>query len=495
MKKATIIGIAAVGAAAGAIAAAGARRSAAAESSAPPPIAPPEPVVEPGIDTEAFLVHLAEAVRIPTVVYAERDRNDPADILAMHAFLREAYPLTHARCRVETVNDLSLLFTWEGTDANADPIVIMAHMDVVPVEPGTEGDWTIGPYNGETLDGELWGRGTLDDKGPLIATMEAVEPLMSSGFEPRRTVILAIGHDEEIGGAEGAARVAELLRDRGVRPWFVVDEGGMVPDQLAPLTGEPVAMVKIAEKGYVDVELTATGEGGHSSFPPAESTIGKLATAIRRLEDNPIPARVTVLAPFFAALAPKLDPRFRPILTNLKVTGPVVSRLLSARPETNVMIRTTTAVTMVSGGVKPNVMPQEASAIVNFRILPGDTIDSVIEHVRTTVGDGIEVRPVGEMRSEPSRFSSVESEAWEVMSRSISETFPEASVAPWILTGATDSRYYEDFAGDIYGFAPFTGDMESLGTIHSTGERIRTSDAERAVSFFCRLIRNAQPAD
>jgi carboxypeptidase PM20D1 len=306
-------------------------------------------------------------------------------------------------------------------------------------------------------------------------------------------VILAIGHDEEIGGAQGAARTAALLRARGVRPWIVVDEGGRVTDALPPLTDEPVAMVKIAEKGYLDLELTATGEGGHSSFPPAESTIGKLAAAIRRLEDNPVPARVEVLGPFFSALAPKLDPRMRPVLTNLKVTGPVVSRLLSARPETNVMIRTTTAVTMVSGGVKPNVMPQEASAVVNFRILPGDSIDSVVEHVRATVGDDIEVRPVGEMRAEPSRFSSIESEAWDVMSRSIGETFPEASVAPWILTGATDSRYYGDFAGDIYGFAPFTGDLESLGTIHGTGERVRISDAERAVSFFCRLIRNAQP--
>jgi carboxypeptidase PM20D1 len=157
------------------------------------------------------------------------------------------------------------------------------------------------------------------------------------------------------------------------------------------------------------------------------------------------------------------------------------------------MIRTPTAVTMGAGGVQPNVMPQEASAVVNFRILPGDSIDSVVEHVRATVGDDIEVRPVGEMRAEPSRFSSIESEAWDVMSRSIGETFPEASVAPWILTGATDSRYYGDFAGDIYGFAPFTGDLESLGTIHGTGERVRISDAERAVSFFCRLIRNAQP--
>ena len=492
MKKSLLIGAAAVGVAAGAVAVRAGLRSGRRTETLPTP-SPTEPVIEPGIDAQSFLDHLAEAVRIPTVVYAERERNDPADILAMHAFLRESYPLTHERCRVETVNDLSLLFTWEGTDADADPIVLMAHMDVVPVEPGTEGDWLVGAFEGKTVDGELWGRGTLDDKGPLIAVMEAVEHLASTGFTPERTVILAIGHDEEIGGAEGAANVAALLNERGVRPWFVIDEGGAVTDALPPLTTDPVALVKVAEKGYVDLELTATGEGGHSSFPPKQSTIGALAAAIQRLEAHPMPARIDVLRPFFAALAPRLDPRLRPILTNLGVTGPAVSRLLASKQETNVMMRTTTAVTMVSGGVKPNVLPQEASAVVNFRILPGDSIESVIEHVRNVVGDDIAVLPVGEMRGEPSRFSSTDSPAWKVLGTSIEETFPDAAVAPWILTGATDSRYYSDFAGDIYGFAPFTGEMDMLGAIHGTGERIRTSDAETAVSFFCRLIRNAQP--
>ena len=492
MKKSTLIGAAAIGVAAGTAAVLGKRTRSHAEPS--PTMPPAEAVIEPGIDGDAFLDHLAEAIRIPTVIYAERERNDPADILAMHDFLRATYPLLHERCRVEKVNELSLLFTWEGTDPEADPIVLMAHMDVVPVEPGTESDWTVDAFSGEIIDGALWGRGALDDKGPLIATLEAAEHLAATGFEPERTLILAIGHDEEIGGAEGAAHVAAILRDRGVHPWFVIDEGGAVTDALEPLTEEPVALVKVAEKGYIDLELTATGEGGHSSFPPPSSAIGKLAVAIERLESTPMPARVEVLAPFFAALAPRFDPRLRAILTNLGVTGPVVSRLLASRQETNVMIRTTTAVTMVSGGVKPNVLPQEASAVVNFRILPGDSIDAVIEHVRRVVGDGIAVRPVGEMRSEPSRFSSTESDAWTVVHRSITETFPAAIAAPWILTGATDSRYYSDFAGDIYGFAPFTGGMDMLGTIHGTDERMRTSDAIGAVSFFCRLIRNAQPS-
>ncbi len=448
--------------------------------------------IEPDVDGAAFLGHLAEAIRLETVVHVERERNDPGDILAVHAFLRETYPLIHERCTIETVNDLSLLYTWPGTDADADPILLMAHMDVVPIEPGTEGDWDVDPFAGDTRGGFLWGRGALDDKGPLIAVMEAVEHLLDTGFEPSRTVMFAFGHDEELGGAEGAAHLARLLTDLGVRLWFVVDEGGAVADSLPPLTDSRVALVKTAEKGYVDLELTATGEGGHSSVPQPTTAIGTLAAAIHALETNPVPARVAILAPMFEALGPALGPMLRPILTNLAITGPAVAKMMSAKPSTNATIRTSTAVTMISGGVKPNVLPQEARAVVNFRILPGDTIASTVEHVRRVVGEGIGIEPYGEMRAEPSGVSSTDSDTWHVLATSIEETFPDAVVAPWTLTGATDSRYFADIAGDVYGFAPFTGEVEdTFGAIHGTGERIRTSDAEAAVSFFCRLIRNA----
>jgi carboxypeptidase PM20D1 len=197
-----------------------------------------------------------------------------------------------------------------------------------------------------------------------------------------------------------------------------------------------------------------------------------------------------VLVPFFSALAPILDNTVRPMLTNLKVTGPVVAKVLSRRPQTDALFRTTTAVTMVEGGVKPNVLPQEATATVNFRIVPGDTIASVLDHVRAVVGPDIRIEAVGEMREEPSEFSSTESDAWNIVQSTIEETFPEVTVAPWILTGATDSRYFKDVAGDIYGFGPFSIDLDDPG-IHGTNERVRVTDAEQAVSFFCRLIRSA----
>lgn len=451
-------------------------------------------MLEPGVDGQAFLDHLAAAVRIPTVSYEDRDRNDPDDILALQAFLRDTFPLTlQKHCKVEAVNKLSLLITREGTDPELDPILLMAHLDTVPVEEGTDDDWEVDPFSGEIVDGELWGRGTLDDKGPLIAVMEAVEHLLGSGFEPTRTLMLAFGHDEEIGGLEGAKQIAELLRERGVRPWFVVDEGGWVVDEVAPLTSEPVALVATAEKGYLDLQLTAVGRSGHSSSPPRSTAIGTLSDGIRRLEKNPLPAHVEVLEPQFDALADRLDRRLRPFLTNLRVFGPLVSRVLGRLPQLDPSIRTTTAVTMISGGEKPNVLPRHASAVVNFRILPGDTIESVIAHVERIVGPDIAVAAYGEHRQEPTNPSSIDSDAWRVLERSIRETFPDAAVAPWIMYGGTDSRYFRDIAGSVYGFNGFTGDRDLLGRFHGVGERIRTSDAEQAVSFFCRLIRNAQP--
>jgi len=448
------------------------------------------PIGEAGVDGGAFLDHLGSAIRLNTVVHEDRERNSQDDILAFHEFLRSTYPAVHDVCDLTVVDELSLLYRWRGSDAEAAPIVLMAHMDVVPIEPGTETDWQVDAFSGVIVDDHLWGRGALDDKGPLIAMVEAVEHLITAGFSPRRTVMLAFGHDEGIGGTRGAKVIARLLRSEGVAPWIVVDEGGAVLDALPGLTTDPVALIKVAEKGYVNVELTATGVGGHSSLPPVSTAIGTLSKAIAALEENPLPARVSVLEPFFAALDPILDPKLRAALTNLRITSPVVTRVFAKRPQTDALMRTSTAVTMVSGGVKPNVLPQEAKAVVNFRILPGDTIQSVLDHVTEVVGQHITVEPVGEMRAEPSGFSSTESDAWAVVKASVEETFPEAIVAPWILPGATDSRYFADFAGDVYGFGPFTMDLAE-GGIHGTDERIRTSDAERAVSFFCRLIRNA----
>ena len=321
--------------------------------------------------------------------------------------------------------------------------------------------------------------------------LEAAEHLIESSFEPTRTILIVSGHDEETGGLQGAKQIAELLAERGVTPWFVVDEGGAVADEMPRLSTEPVALVKTAEKGYLTLKLIARGDGGHSSAPQRRTTIGTLASALKALESHPVEARVSMAEPTFRALEPRLSRLLRALLGNLKVTGPLVARLLSMDPATDALIRTSTAITMISGGVKENVIPQEAWAVVNFRIIPGDTVESVIAHVRKVVGAKIEVVIHGEHYDEPSPVSSIESEAWITLTSTIDEVFPEALVAPWTLIGATDSRHFAGIAGDVYGFFPFTLSIADLGRLHGTGERIRVGDAERAVRFYVRLFERA----
>ena len=454
------------------------------------PLPVPDPVLEPGIDGQAFLEHLAHAVQMDTTVHTDRTLNDPAAMHAMHVFIADTYPHLGEQCIRQVINGQSLLYTWEGADPAAAPIVLMAHMDVVPVEPGTHDDWTVAPFSGAIVDGHLWGRGSLDDKGPLVAILEAVEHLLVDGFVPARTIHLAFGHDEEIGGAEGGRLIADALDERGVRPWFVLDEGGGVVDDLPMMSALPVALVKTTEKGWLSITLTATGEGGHSSIPPASTAAGTLARALVALESNPMPSKVRALEDLVAAVASRMDPKVRALMTNLRVTGPAVTKLLASKPTTDALIRTTTAITMLSAGVKDNVLPQEATAVVNFRILPGDTVDDVLDHVRNVVGPDIDIAVHGDYSWGPLRPSSIESEAGKVVAAAVVDTFPEAVVAPWTLTGATDSRYYASTAGDIYGFGPFTLDAGMSG-IHGTDERVRVADAERAVSFYCRLLRTA----
>ncbi|MEX2322672.1 MAG: M20/M25/M40 family metallo-hydrolase [Acidimicrobiia bacterium] len=437
----------------------------------------------------AFLEHLAEAVRISTVSYEDRSLIDQAAFVEFGRFLERTYPLVHAHLEREAVAEHSLLYAWHGSDPAAQPFLLLAHQDVVPVEPGTEDAWPYAAFSGDVADGFLWGRGAIDDKGSLIGILEAVESLLTGGFQPSCTVYLAFGHDEEIGGSAGAAAIAQTLADRGVALSFVLDEGGAVASEFFPGLDVPVALLGIAEKGYLNVRLSATGTGGHSSVPPPSTAIGKVAAAIARLEANPLPPRLEAQGPFFAALGAAMGGVKGRLLSNADRFRWLITRRMLASPQTAALVRTTAAVTMVSGGVKPNLLPQDASAVVNFRILPGETADLVLEHVRSVAGPEVSVSVLdGGFTSEPSPMSSTESPAFGDITATITEVFPGVATVPWVLMGATDSRYFAGVADNVYRFAPFTVTADDMSRIHGTGERIRAADADGAVAFFRSLI-------
>ena len=453
--------------------------------------ATPTPAASPDALGRAFLAHLAEAVQIPTVSYEDADRVDFDRFAEFRDFLIHTYPLTHERLDRELVADHSLLYTWSGTDDSLKPVVLMAHQDVVPVEPGTEGEWEEPPFSGEQTEHYLYGRGSLDDKGSLVGIFEAVESLLGEGFEPRPTVFIVCGHDEETGGT-GAAAIAALLQDRGVHCSLVLDEGGAVAVDFFPGVDVPVALIGIGEKGYVNVELTGRGLGGHSSAPPGSTAIGIVAAAVKAIEDQPMPARLDAQRGFFSVLADltpgqKSMPMKRPDLF-----GALIERRMSAQPMTNALIRTTGAATMVWGGVKPNVLPQEATALINFRVMPGDTVGDVLDHVRGVVGSEVEVSvSESSFSADPPPLADPDSAEFDLVADVVREHFEVGAVAPWILTGATDSRHFVSIADQVLRFVPLVVTADDFKRFHGTGERIRRSDADAVVGFYRSILQRA----
>ena len=241
------------------------------------------------LDQDEIVTRLSEAIQFKTISFESGTESNTDPFRDFHAFLAKSFPRVHAQLTREVVNDHSLLYTWKGKDDRLKPILLMAHMDVVPVDPDSEKLWTHAPFSGQVADGYVWGRGTMDDKVSVLGILEAVEKLLADGFQPQCTVYLAFGHDEEIGGQQGAAKIAALLSQRDVQPEFVLDEGSAITDGIIPGVAAPVAMIGIGEKGDLSLQLTVTSPGGHSSLPPSESAIGILSRAIDKVENTRFP--------------------------------------------------------------------------------------------------------------------------------------------------------------------------------------------------------------
>jgi carboxypeptidase PM20D1 len=444
------------------------------------------------LDENAAAQRLAAAVRLRTISFDGRDAASAGEFRKLHALLEKSFPRAHAVLKREAVNELSLLYTWPGSDAAARPIMLMAHQDVVPIAPGTERDWQADPFAGEIRDGFVWGRGAWDDKANLFAIFEAIETLAAAGFRPRQTLYIASGHDEEVGGEQGARAIAALLQSRGVRLDFVVDEGLLITEGILKGLDRPAALIGIAEKGYLTLALAAKARPGHSSMPPPETAIGMLSAALARLEDRQMPAAIRgVAAEMFDTIAPEMGGLNRVLLSNLWLFGPVVKSQLEKGASTNAMLRTTTALTVVQGGNKENVLPGRAEALVNFRILPGDTGDGVTAHVKATVAnEAISVARSGHA-NEPTPISPSAAPSYRLINRTIRELFPGTVVAPGLMIAATDSRHMAPIADAIYRFSPVRAKSEDLPRFHGTNERISIANHAELIRFYHRLLLNA----
>ena len=451
--------------------------------------APAEAAREAEVDVDGAVARLAEGLRFETISHGG-GKPVPADaFFALHAHLERSYPLTHASLRRETVSQYSLLYTWPGSDASLEPALLMAHQDVVPVDAG---EWTYPPFGGDVKDGMLWGRGAIDDKGSLYMILEAVESLLAAGFTPERTILLFFGHDEEVGGPEGAVPMAERLEAEGVDLAWVLDEGGFVVEGIVPGMDAPIALVGVAEKGSVTYRLRLEMAGGHSSVPPRHTAIGVMAEAITKIEANPMPGGIDDLTrTTLESLAPSMPFAIRAVLANLWLFGPAVEMAISGSPPMDAMQRTTTAVTIIDGGVKSNVLPSRVEATVNFRIRPGDDAQKVKEHLRRVIDDDrIEILDPEGSR-EASAVSNTDSEAFALLSRTIGEVFPGVPVVPYVVVGGTDSRQFYRVTSDVYRFNPFRFGPNSAALPHGTDERVPIASLPEAIRFYRTLIESS----
>jgi len=457
-------------------------------SSEPPVLSAREVAIPDGA-----IDRLAGAIRIPTISLENPASFDAAAFEALHAYLLSQFPRVHSQLEREIVGEHSLLYTWRGSDVSLKPILLAGHLDVVPIEPATVDKWQEGPFSGRITDGVVWGRGALDDKSAVLGTLEAAEMLLGEEFTPARTIYFAYGHDEEVGGQHGGRAIAALLKSRGVALEMVLDEGGVIGTDMVPGVDAQLALVGTAEKGFVSIRLSVEVPGGHSSLPPRESPIGILGAAIARLEADPMPPRFAEpTRQLLQRLSSRLPFVQRVAVTNLWITGPLILSTLERSPIINAMVRTTTAVTMFQAGTKDNVLASQATAVVNFRIVPGDRIADVQEQVMRVIDDPrVEVDVVGAFSSEPSRISSADSESFRTLERTIRSVLPEAIVTPYLAVVVTDARHYEDLAANVFRFLPLRLAPGDLNRMHGIDERLAASDYELAIRFYRELILNA----
>lgn len=451
------------------------------------------------VDTLAAAQRLAGAIKFPTVSLASGAPIDTAAFLALHQHFAASFPRVHGSLTKEVIGGLSLLYTWKGADMALAPVVLMGHMDVVPVPEPNLPEWTHAPFSGDTADGFVWGRGTLDDKTTVLAILEAVEGLLGAGFTPARTIYLAFGHDEEVGGRYGAKVIVDTLVRRGVNPALVLDEGGFMAAGVMPGLTQRAAIVGIAEKGYVSFRLKAVADGGHSSMPTKRTAIGALSRAIARLEANQFPYRLDgPTRRMVESMTPYMPFSRKLLLANLWLTEPLVRRGMAENPLGAALEHTTTSPTMLSAGIKDNVLPPEANAVVNFRIISGETVATVRERVTRIVADSqITVALLDSVGTDPSPVSDVNSPAYQLLAQTIRAMIPneQPPVIPYLVMGGTDAKFWGTRSDRVFRFLPIPLGEGDRSRVHGVNERVAIRDYAASVGFFARLIRGLDKLD
>lgn len=496
-----------------ALAIAAAMLFAAAASSGPATAADPD-----SNSFELSVKRFSGGIRIPTVSSLPYEDIDFSQFVKFRQYLKESYPRVFQTMEPTLVNDHALLLRWKGRDASKLPKLFLSHYDVVPVSgydwkeelkneqpvvfrfddtplpapDAIQNAWSYPPFSGAVADGRIYGRGSLDMKGMLFSLLEAADALLAEGFVPEQDIWFAFGQDEEISGIHGARKIAPYFKEKGLRFAAVFDEGGFILEGGAILESlkKPIAVVGMGEKGFATVRIKVRGMGGHSSIPPVHPTKGSLVLAseiVKIIDENPMPAKmIPVVASFIdevsegkTSLAEK-DPDSAEVRAYLDRMAKVSI--------SNAMIRTTSAVTMMHGSDGANVLAAVAEIMVNFRILPGDTVADVKKHVETLCeGYDVEIDFYGDAR-EPSALTSPDSPVMKNIREAVKKGYPDAIVAPYLTVGATDAYKYQDVSDNIFRLIPALMNQAEIRTVHNDNEFLSMENYRQMIAYFRELM-------
>lgn len=437
------------------------------------------------IDIDRAVRRFSSLLQIPTVTTQDENDTDWAQFEKFRQTLDALYPLAAAKLQKQIFAGHTVVYHWD-TGAPDEPIVLMAHQDVVSA--GDPDGWTHPPFSGAVADGVIWGRGAIDDKGPLACILEAVEHLLAQGFTPDRDVYLLFGHNEEVAG-DGVPTVVDYFRQQGIVPGLVIDEGGAVAGDLFPIE-QKIAAIGTAEKGILDLQLTAVDPGGHASMPGKNPATTRIARALVKLDSFEFPPAITPpIMEMLTIIGAHATGPLGAVLARAERLQWLITRLMPrSGPLMNAMIRTTAVPTVLEGSEGTNVMAETARAVVNVRILTGESVAGTVERIREIIHDP-EVRLDILTASEPTPISPTTGPAFARVEKAVAQAFPGAVTSPFLVVGASDARHLAQISDYVYRFYPFELDAEARGRIHSTDEQLTVEALAGGIRFYEAVLR------
>lgn len=463
---------------------------------------------------DSAIQRLSGGLKIPSVSSGELGEFNYSPFDTIKEYIKASYPLVYQNTEFVEVNTYGLVFRLKGSNPSLNPILFLSHTDVVP--PGeaeikdknenvfrpedkplpavseVSEEWDFGPFSGAVAHGRIYGRGSIDMKGMLFALLESMNNLIKTKHTPQRDIYLAFGFDEEVGGQQGAVKIAKYFKSKNIEFDAVYDEGGLILEK-GSVNGinADIAVIGCAEKGFLSVKIKVKGLGGHSSMPPTESAIGKAAVIMQRLEHDQMKPVVTPLInQFFTNVGGSMSFINRMAIANQWLLKPVLLSQLTKNNSTNALVRTTTALTMMKGSDAPNVLSPEVEFVVNFRLLPGNTVTDVKQHIaEATKGFDVEIEEIDTVK-EASAVSPTHTKAFRLIEAAIKEIHPSAVATPYLTVGATDAYKYQIVSRNIYRFMPIKINNAEKQSIHSTNEYLSIENYIKMIHYFEYIMRN-----